>query len=74
LKASLEVMRDYARLRSEALPAFSRAMEAKESEKAARIEGEIRQKHGQWRHTIAGRQEWTLVERVFNPRAAARVE
>jgi len=74
LKASLEVMRDYARLRSKTLPEFARAVEAKESEKAARLEAEVREKHGQWRHMIAGRQEWTLVERVFNPRAAARVE
>jgi hypothetical protein len=35
---------------------------AAESRRGAR---EIRQQYGQWRYTLAGRQEWTLVERLF---------
>ena len=70
LKASLEVMRDYARLRADVLPKFQRAVAAKDGTTARRIEEDIRQKYGQWRYTIAGRQEWALLERLFGDKDA----
>ena len=78
LKDSLDVIRDYARLRSETLPALARAVAAKDSKTIERLHDEIRQKRGQWRYTLAGRQEGTLLDRLLDeqggqlPPASAR--
>lgn len=72
LQASLEVIRDYAQLRSGGLARLQQAIAAGDGATSARLQEEIREKYGQWHYTLAGRQEWALVERFFAAAPAPR--
>lgn len=66
LKASLEVIRDYARLRSDLLSKLQRTVAAKDNTTARLLREELRQRYSAWHYTLAGRQEWALLEQVLN--------
>lgn len=62
LKASLEVIRDFAQCRAEAFPAIERAIAGKnQTDAGARLDA-LEARFEGWTHTLAGRQEWSVME------------
>jgi hypothetical protein len=66
LKASLEVIRDYANCRAVELPALQKALKDGNEETAAKISDDLKSRFGSWNLTLAGRQEWALLNRAMN--------
>lgn len=62
LKASLETIRDFARCRAEDYPAVERAVAAGNSREATRLLDRLGERFGGWAHTVAGRQEWSVLD------------
>jgi hypothetical protein len=61
LRASLTVIRDFAHCRAEEMPAIERAVAARDSTTASHTLDALETRFGEWTHTLAGRQEWSLL-------------
>jgi hypothetical protein len=66
LKASLEVIRDYANCRAVDLPALQKAFKDGNEKAVAEISDDLKRRFSNWNLTLAGRQEWSQLNRVLN--------
>lgn len=66
LKDSLEVIRDFARCRVEDYPAVERAIAAGDHAAATRRLEQLQGRFNGWRHTLAGQQEWWVLDLWIN--------
>lgn len=62
LKDSLEVIRDFARCRAEDFPAIERTIAAGDPPAANRRLDQLHERFNGWTHTLAGRQEWSVLD------------
>lgn len=62
LQASLEVIRDFARCRAEELPRVDAAFARGDAAAVQRLIEQLRDRYGHWTHSLAGRQEWSVLD------------
>ncbi len=62
LTASLTVIRDFARCRAEDYPRVERAVAAGDAIAATQLFDELQTRFSGWTHTLAGRQEWSVLD------------
>lgn len=66
LKASLEVIRDFARCRADEIPALKKAVAAGDRAGALRQIDALERRYSSWTHTLAGRQEWSVLAALID--------
>lgn len=66
LKASLEVVRDYANCRAVDLPALQKAFKNGNEKAITEISDDLKKRFSSWNLTLAGRQEWSQLNRELN--------